>query len=131
MKLYNPQQLLDLGSFLPSDGEARFEMSYSDNVLNLDIFYELEGDSGEVKKNIRFLRAKYFFKGPFPGRSFFTCSDDRDISLLDSLVEYEHSDMLDIERDASGEANLKHYRLFLHSTGVALHVIAKSCEISN
>lgn len=32
MKLTNPKQLLDLDSFLPSDGETRFEMSYSDGV---------------------------------------------------------------------------------------------------
>ncbi|TLG90646.1 hypothetical protein FEM54_16705 [Pseudomonas edaphica] len=132
MKLSNPKKLLDLDSFLPSDGETRFDMSYSDGVLNLDIFYEVEGfDLGEAKKSIRFSRAKYFFKTPFPGYSFFTCLDDRDISLLNSLVEYEHSDMLDMEGKSSGGADCRHYRLFLHSTGVAIHVIAQSCEISN
>lgn len=129
MKLSKPKLVLDLDSFLPSDGETRFEMSYSDGILNLDIFYEMEGgDLGGAKKNIRFSQAKYFFKTPFPGYSFFTCLDDRDISLLNSLVEYEHSDMLDMQGESPGGADYRHYRLFLHSTGVAIHVIAKSCE---
>lgn len=119
-----------MNGFLPADGEKRIDMCYSGGVLNIDIFYEVEGlDNQEAKKSISFLRAKYFFKTPFPGYSFFACPDDRDISLLDSLVEYEHSDMLDMEVDA-GVVGYKHYRLFLHSTGVAIHVIAKGCDIS-
>jgi hypothetical protein len=132
MKLSKPKLVLDLDSFLPSDGENRFEMSYSNGVLNLGIFYELEdNDLGEIKKNIRFSQAKYFFKTPFPGYSFFTCLDDRNISLLNSLVEYEHSDILDMESKSQGGVDYRHYRLFLHSTGVAIHVIAKSCETLN
>ena len=50
--------------------------------------------------------------------SFFSCPDDRNLPLLDSLVEYGYSGMLEI-------------RLFLHSIGVAIHVIAQSCEISS
>lgn len=132
MQLSNPKKVLDLDSFLPSDGEDGFEMSYSKGILNLVIFYEPEGlELGEARKTIRFSPAKYFFKTPFPGYSFFICPDDRDISLLNSVVEYEYSDMVDIESKSLRTAGYKHYRLFLHSTGVALHVIAKSCEISD
>jgi hypothetical protein len=132
MKLSNPPKLLDLDSFLPSDGETRFDMSYSGGTLNLDVFYEVEGfDLGEGKISICFSRAKYLFKTPFPGYSFFTCLEDRDISLLNSLVEYGYSDMLDVDEKTSGVTGYKHYRLFLHSTGVAINVIAKSCEILN
>lgn len=131
MKLFSPKKLFDFDSFLPSDGETRFEIFYSDGDLNIDIFYEIGDEIEEAKKNIRFLKTKHFFKSPFPGYSFFTCPDDRDMSLLNSLVEYEHSDMLDVERSIPGATNFKHYRFFLHSTGVAIHVIAKSCEISD
>lgn len=130
-KLSKPKKVLDLDSFLPLDGEDRYEMFYSDRVLDLDIFYEpKDSDIGKAKRRIRFSQAKYFFKTPFPGYSFFTCPDDGDISLLSSLVEYEHSDILVMERESSGASDYRHYRLFLHSAGVAIHVIAESCEIS-
>lgn len=131
MQLSKPIQILNLESFLPSDGESRFEMSFADGVLRLDVFYETE-DHGlsDAKREFQFAQAKYFFKTPFPGYSFFSCPDDRNVSLLNSLVEYEHSDMLDMEHGTSGTTGYKHYRLFLHSVGVAIHVIAKSCVIS-
>lgn len=130
MKLSKPRRVLDLDDFLPSDGESRFEMSYSDGLLNIDVFYESdETDGVEIKKNICFSEAQYFFKTPFPGYSFFYCPDDKDISLLSSLVEYEDSDMLVMEFKSSDTINCRHYRLFLHSVGVAIHVIAKSCEV--
>jgi hypothetical protein len=118
--------------FLPSDGETRFEMFFADGLLSLDIFYELD-DSGScaARRRIRFPHAKYFFKTPFPGYSFFSCPDVRDLLLLNSLVEYGHSDMLDMEHKTSGATGYRHYRLFLHSTGVAIHVITQSCEISS
>ena len=132
MQLSNPKQVLNLDSFLPPDGETRFEMSFADGVLSVDIFYEMENSelNNDARRRIRFSQAKYFFKTPFPGYSFFSCPDDRDISLLNSLVEYGHSDMLDMEHRTFGTTGYSHYRLFLHSTGVAIHVIAKSCETS-
>jgi hypothetical protein len=78
-----------------------------------------------------FLMLNIFFKTPFPGYSFFSCPDVRDLLLLNSLVEYGHSDMLDMEHKTSGATGYRHYRLFLHSTGVAIHVITQSCEISS
>lgn len=131
MQLSNPIQVVNLDGFLPSDGETRFEMFFADGVLSLDIFYEVDdSESCTAKRRICFPHAKYFFKTPFPGYSFFSCPDDRDLSLLNSLVEYGHSDMLDIDHKTSGTTGYRHYRLFLHSTGVAIHVIAQSCEIS-
>jgi hypothetical protein len=132
MLLSNPRQVVNLDEFLPSDGEARFEMFFADEVLSLDVFYEVEEPTPhEAKRQILFNQAKYFFKTPFPGYSFFSCPDDRNLELLNSLVEYEHSGMLDLERESSGGGGYKHYRLFLHSTGAAIHVIAQSSEISN
>ncbi|MFC7422153.1 hypothetical protein ACFQNF_20045 [Iodobacter arcticus] len=130
MQLSNPKQVVNLDDFLPPDGEERFDMFFADGVLSLDIFYETEDSGNDAKRRILFDHAKYFFKTPFPGYSFFSCPDDRNLSLLNSLVEYEHSDMLAMERGSSMGAGYKHYRLFLHSTGVAIHVIAQSCEIS-
>lgn len=132
MQLSNPIEVLNLDDFLPSDGETSLEMCYVDRVLNVDIFYDTDDSaSGVAKRRIRFSQAKYFFKTPFPGYSFFSCPDDRNLSLLNSLVEYGNSDMLAMERQKSGASDYKHYRLFLHSTGVAIHVIAQSCAISN
>lgn len=132
MRLSNPKQIVNLDEFLPSDGEMKFEMLFVDGVLSLDIFYEADDPNlHEVKRRILFNQAKYFFKTPFPGYSFFSCPDDRNLALLNSLVEYENSDMLDMEHGQSGIIDYRHYRLFLHSTGVGIHVIAKSCEISN
>lgn len=131
MQLSDPTEIFDLDDFLPPDGEDRFEMLYADGVLSLDIFYEAyDSAPRNAKRTIRFFQAKYFFKTPFPGYSFFSCPDHRDTPLLDSVVEYGHSDMLDVEQKTSGSRGYKHYRLFLHSTGVAIHAIAQSCEIS-
>ncbi|QIB04454.1 hypothetical protein GZ982_07050 [Pseudomonas fluorescens] len=121
-----------MDSFLPLDGEERVDINYSDGDLNLDILYEVgEAAEGVAKKSIRFLRAKYFFKSPFPGHNIFVCPDDGDISLLNSLVEYECSGLLDIDGRTLGVADYRHYRLFLHSVGVALYVVAKSFELSD
>ncbi|WP_207281280.1 hypothetical protein [Pseudomonas sp. FW300-N2F2] len=132
MKLFRPKKLFDMDSFLPLGGEERVDMVYSGGDLSLDVFYESESCAdGLAKKNIRFLNAKYFFKAPFPGHSIFVCPEDGEISLLNSLVEYELSELLDIDGRTRGVADYRHYRLFLHSVGVALHVIAKSVKISN
>lgn len=132
MQLSNPIEVLNLDDFLPPDGETSFEMNYVDRVLNLDIFYEAETSGSRVaKRRIRFSQAKYFFKTPFPGYSFFSCPDDRNLLLLNSLVKYENSDMLAREHQESGAAEYNHYRLFLHSAGVAIHVIAQSVVISS
>lgn len=132
MQLSNPIEVLNLDDFLPSDGETRFEMYYVDRALSLDIFYEAKDSASRIaKRRICFSQAKYFFKTPFPGYSFFSCPDDRNLSLLNSLVEYANSDMLATEHQESGATDYKHYRLFLHSTGVAIHVIAQSFAISS
>lgn len=132
MQLSKPKEVFNLDDFLPLDGEDGFEMMYADGVLNLDIFYETDDSAARnARRGIRFLQTKYFLKTPFSGYSFFSCPDDRDLSLLNSVVEYEYSDMLEMEQKNSGSTGYKHYRLFLHSVGVALHVIAQSCEISS
>lgn len=130
MKLSQPQKLLDLDTFLPPDGEDDFDLSYIDNYLTLNIFYDPElPDITRAKKSIRFLWPNYFIKTPFPGHSFFSCPEDRDLSLLNCLVEYKNSDMLDIANKISGSPNFKHYRLYLQSEGAAIHIIAQSFEI--
>lgn len=132
MQLSSPKQVFNLDDFLPSDGEAGFELSYVGDVLSLGVLYEATApELRTARRTISFSRAQSFFKTPFPGYSFFSCPDDRNLSLLNSLVEYEQSDMLDVQRDATGENSNKHYRLFLQSTGVAIHVIAQSCKISS
>lgn len=130
MLLSGPKQVFNFDDIFPSDGESRFELSFLDGILKLDIFYEIEGaEVSEARCEIRFSHAKYFLKSPFPGYSFFNCPDDRDLSLLSSLVEYQYSDMLNMELERSGAKDYNHYRLFLHSSGVAIHVIATSYEI--
>ncbi|WP_148046936.1 hypothetical protein [Pseudomonas poae] len=130
IKLSNPKQLLDLDQLLPGGGENRFEIFYSGTTLNLDIFYDAEDPSlGEIKKSIRFLKVTCFFKQPFPGYSFFSCKEDSDISTLGSLVEYGHSDMIAMRQGKELSSDDKHYRLFLHSVGAALYVIANSVDI--
>lgn len=129
MQLSNPKQIYDLDRFLPSDGESGLEMRFADGNLYLDISYEKE-DGTLVQRDVQFIHAKYFFKTPFPGYSFFSCPDDRNLSLLNSLVQYESSEFLEVELEKSESGEYKHYRLFLHSTGVAIHVIANSCEVS-
>lgn len=127
MKLRGARSVIDLDDLLPLDGESRFELLYTDGRLNLEILYEKDDTPGECKRTIGFFGAKYFFKTPFPGYRFF--SEGRDISLLNSLVEYEHSDMLAMVAAAPGDESLRHYRLFLHSSRVAIHVVARSCEM--
>lgn len=131
MQLSSPVEVFNLDDFLPVDGEDKFDIFYSDNILNLDVFYETtDSVTRPAKRRIRFLLAKYFFKTPFPGYSFFNCPDHHKAPLLNSLVEYENSELLDMENKTVGSIDYRHYRLFLHSAGVAIHVIAKSCEIS-
>lgn len=127
MKLHAARSVIDLDEVLPLDGDSRFEMLYADGRLNLEIFYEKDDAPGECKRTIGFLGARYFIKTPFPGYSFF--SEGRDISLLNSLVEYGQSELLAMVAAAPGGESLRHYRLFLHSSKVAIHVVAQSCEM--
>jgi hypothetical protein len=77
-----------------------------------------------------FVRAKHFFKSPLPGISLFSSPEDKDPSLLNSLVEYEKSELID--KDLScGLSSYKHYRLFLHSSGVVINVVAKSLKVTD
>ncbi|MCL1918618.1 MAG: hypothetical protein FWG14_09945 [Peptococcaceae bacterium] len=144
MQLYDPIQILNLDNFLPLDGEDNIEIFTDGGVLNLDIFYEPKGsESHTAKFRISFPYTKYFFKTPFPDYGFFGCLigldsspeeqdcslDDQDLSLLHSLVEYRHSKILDMDHKMTGATGYRHYQLLLHSVGVAIHVIADSCEI--
>jgi hypothetical protein len=129
MNLYNPQEVLDLNAFLPPDGEDDFKISYSDGDLDLDIYYEEINSEKEVYKRIRFIGTRHFFKSPFPGVSFFACKDDNNISLLHSIVEYKKSELLERDSKLIDSADFKHYRLFLHSTGVVIYVVALSLEV--
>lgn len=130
MKLSQPQKLLDLDTFLPSDGEDDFSMSYAENYLTLDIYYDPELSAPtRVKKSLRFFWPSYFVKTPFPGHSFFSCPDDRDLSLLSCLVEYKSSEMLDIANKPPGLPRYRHFRVYLHSVGAALHIVAQSFEV--
>jgi hypothetical protein len=127
MELSEPIEVFNLDSFLPSDGEDKVEMSYVDGTLNLDIFYDsVSIEFGAAKRRFRFPQAKHFFKTPFPGYSFFYCQDHREKPLLNSVVMYAHSDWI----EASGASGYKHFRVFLHSVGIAIHVISESCELS-
>ena len=127
-KLSNPIRVFDLDEFLPADGESRIALSLAEGTLAVDIFYEEEDSSEEFFRTLRFGVTRSFFKTPFPGHSFFQCEEDRNVALLNSVVHYEHSDFAALE---SGSGGYKHYRLFLHSAGAAIHVIAKSFAITD
>lgn len=130
MQLSNPIRVFDLDEFLPADGESRFAMNFTNRILAIDIFYEKEDSSNEFIRSLRFECAISFFKTPFPGYSFFQCEEDRNVSLLNSVVHYENSDFAALENE-NGGGGYKHYRLFLHSAGAAIHVIAKSFAITD
>ncbi|MRJ21198.1 hypothetical protein FRT60_12785 [Pseudomonas haemolytica] len=126
MKLSNPKKLVDMNSFLPLDGESRVEILYAGTELIINVFFEIGDGASDEKKTFRFKKAKYFYKLPFPGYSPFSCSSDEGIELLNCLVEYGYSEMVDIDKERSGISGYAHYRLFFHSIGVAVYVIAKS-----
>ena len=128
MKQSSPKSILDLYDFLPLDGEDKIELHHTEGNLNLILFYESD-ETKVTQKTICFNSALQFSKGLFPGYSFFSCKEDNDVSLLDSLVEYEESEFLEKSIDKCIRDDFKHYRLFLHSVGIALHVIAKSIEV--
>lgn len=127
-KLSNPIRVFDLDEFLPADGESRFALNFAEGTLAVDVFYEKEDSNEEFARTLQFGVARSFFKTPFPGHSFFQCEEDRNVALLNSVVHYEHSDFAALE---SGSSGYKHYRLFLHSAGAAIHVIAKSFAITD
>lgn len=131
MNLSNPKRVINLSDFLPVDGESKFEMRYVDRVLNLEVIYDKDDTDQEFKRVFIFDQATFFLKTIFPGQSIFNYPNGRNISLDDSLVEYEHSDLLNSLARIDDRSGYKHYRLFLHSVGVAIHVISRSCELSD
>jgi len=129
MKLSSPKKLVDMNSFLPLDGESSIEILYAGTELIIDVFFEPDDGGSDEKKTFRFKKAKYFYKLPFPGYSPFSCSSDEGIELLNCLVEYGYSEMVDIDKEKSGISDYTHYRLFFHSVGVAVYVIAKTFSL--
>lgn len=127
-KLSNPIRVFDLDDFLPSDGESRCALNFTDGTLAVDVFYEKEDSAEELVRTLYFRVARSFFKAPFPGYSFFQCEEDRNTSLLNSVVQYGYSDYAALESENGG---YRHYRLFLHSAEVTIHVIAKSFAIAD
>lgn len=130
MKLSKPKEIYNLDKFLPPDGEDTVEISLSSGQLDIDIFYEPLESKKEQKKTIRFRDVRHFFKSPFPGVSLANCPDDRNLELLHSLVQYEYSELLDNDPGSIESSNYKHYRIFLHSVGMAIYVVAESTEIT-
>ncbi len=130
MRLSGPKEVLNFDKILPLDGENRFDLYYAEREIVLNIFYDSCTDSVvEVKKTIRFSGAKYFYKMPFPGCSIFNCVDDNEVVLLNSLVVYDYSEMVEKDSGSASVCDYKHYRLFLHSVGVAIYVIAELCTV--
>lgn len=130
MKLSGPKEVFDFDTVLPLDGEDRFDLCYSERQVVLSVFYCTEFDDlAEQKIVIRFDGAKYFFKMPFPGRSIFICSDDEEVRLINSLVVYDYSEMIAADMRDASVSLYKQYRLFLHSVGVAIYVVAESCVV--
>ena len=130
MGLSEPKMVYDLNTVLPPDGEDRAIFVYSDGELSVTLSYENESLAGQhADITIKFVNAGYFVKTPFPGVSLFSCPDDRKISLLNSLVEYQKSELLDAIRSNPTYVGTKHYRVFLHSVGLALHVVASNFEV--
>ncbi|WP_143029325.1 hypothetical protein [Rhodoferax sp. OV413] len=128
MQLSNIIQLENL-HFLPVDGEDRVEMEFTGGCLTLKLYYTNEKEAS-VRRDLRFSAASYFLKTPFPGSSVFDCAEDRNLELLDSLVAYEYSAWLDNARAHHARLEGRHYRIFLHSAGIAIHVIAAGYELS-
>ncbi len=128
-RLSRPKQIVNLRDLLPSDGEDDFCIHYSNQSLDLNLLVSSGEASIENKILIRFDRAKTFFKTPFPGVSIFSCPEDREISILDSIVAYEESEMLRQIYGEEGIQKYRHYRVFLHSSGVAIYVIASNVEV--
>jgi hypothetical protein len=143
----NAREVFNLNDLLPLDGEDRLEISTDGGELNIDIFYETsDTEPRTAKLRIHFPFAPYFVKTPFPGYGIIEdmsvdgkkiSGNDAEMLFLNSLVEYRYSIMLDGLHKSSEKyefrsyADCKHYRLFLHSVGVAINVIAESCKIIN
>lgn len=128
MKLSNPKEIFDLNDILPPDGEDGVELHYVEGDLKIKLYYQ-SNDGADYNKTICFYSARHFIKGSFPGFSLFSCEQDTNISLLDSIVEYEESEFLESTLSASFVNDFKHFRVFFHSAGITMHVIAKSVEI--
>lgn len=129
MNLDHAKQVVDLDEFLPPDGEDRVDLFYEEGSLRLEIFYESSNDQRESKRVIEFIHADHFIKSPFPGYSIFRSQQKQDVSLLNSLIEYEKSDWILTVYGDKGHVNRKHYRILFHSVGMALHVLCGSWKI--
>ena len=130
MVLSEPKMAYDLDTVLPPEGEDRAIFVHSDGELTVTLYYENESLAEQhANITIKFFNAGYFVKTPFPGVSLFSCPNDRNISLLNSLVEYQKSELLDSIGLNSTYAEAKHYRVFLHSVKIALHVVASNFEV--
>ncbi|MFZ5756302.1 MAG: hypothetical protein ACOY3X_05330 [Pseudomonadota bacterium] len=127
MNLSDPVELLDLDGLLPPDGESGYEISMTGNTLDVTVIFDSEG-GGTGKICLRFFKAAYFYLSPFYGHSVFHIQGGEKSNFLGALVEYKNSDLLDADRALSGDFGRRHFRVFLHSVGVSIHVVACSFE---
>lgn len=129
MNLSSPKIAYDLRPILPLDGEDRIDIIHSGDSVLLRIIYQPAESPREMVCGINFVGVRFFIESPFPGAGVFFCPDDGIVEMLESLVEYDHSDLVEAESEFSGDDELRHYRIFLHSVGVAINVIAEKYEV--
>lgn len=132
MKVAGPKKVLNFRGYIPAGGEDFVNINYCGCDLTVEILCESEGEEGdEAVLTLKFVDARYFIKSSLPGIALLSASVDSDVSVLSHLVEYEWSEWVALDEQATGLSGYKHFRMFLHSVGLVLDVVANGvCQLS-
>lgn len=144
MKIGNPKLLIDFNDWLPFDGESKVNFWNKDSDLIVEVVYETKASAADreneniqyVKRQIVFEWARYFFKVPFPGVSFFEVERRSQGPSASALNEFLYSDfarnVMDNYRELTGmdSSPARHFAIFFMAENVCYHVIADGFNLS-
>ena len=137
MKIARPKRVINPYEWLPGFGETRVELRRGEGLnLNLDVFYESEGEGDALnKRTIIFKNACSFIFGAAAWREitkFVHTDNDTDKKMIGSLIEYEFSEAAKTlqEKLPPGLGPLKHFEIYFMSANESLCVFAESCSLA-
>ena len=120
--IFNPYRLL------PTYGESRIDLSYSNNKLDLKIYYEDKANEKSMTLSFDFVCYHKF--SIFPGVDN-TAIEYEEYDDLTSLIEFEQSDFKTLwEEHFNNIFKLKHFRIFFTSSNHYFEVICESFSIT-
>ncbi len=148
VRIGSPKLIYNPYDWLPIEGESKVSFRSEGMDAVLEISYErnlppLAGDEGDIdeqviicRREIRFKRALYFVKIPFPGFLFFKYDENSEKPTVGALTEFLYSEFAqssaDVFKSLSGNnvVHMRHFSIQFLSENVGFHILSEDISLS-